>query len=129
MVKMVAKSDISSKVQNRIANLPSAVTDTVIQEFVEDAHIEIENFTGTGFDTSDIPTKFQAVITDMALVKVIEYMMDDVVEESVSIGGDITTNYSEVIQSLRGMKDSLSKRIEKQLYLIGVNRNFDYTEP
>lgn len=126
---MVAKADIRDKVKNRLANKPTAVTDAMIEEFVEDAHIEIENFTGVSFATSDIDTEYQAVITDMAVVKVLDYMMDSLSGKSVSIGGDVSISYSDVTMSLGSIKANLEKKIDKQLNMLGVRRTFDYTEP
>lgn len=126
---MTAKADIRDKVKHRLANIPSALTNSIIEEFVEDAHLEIENFTGDSFATSDIDTKYQAVITDLTLLKVIEYMIDDLIEKSVSIGGDVTINYSDILTGLSATRSTLEKRIDKQLNLIGVRREFAYTEP
>lgn len=126
---MVAKADIRDKVKNRLANIPSAVTNAIIEEYVDDAHLEIENFTGDSFATSDIPAEYQAIITDIAVVKVIDYMLDDLVEKSVSVGGDVTINYADIMASLTNIKEKLEVKIEKQLNLVGVRREFDYTEP
>lgn len=126
---MVAKADIRDKVKNRLANIPTAVTDTIIEEYVEDAHVDIENATGDSFATSSIPTKYTAVITDMSVMMVIDYMMDAVVKKSQNIGGDINVNYNEVMQSLRSMKMSLERKVTKALNMIGTVRNFQYTDP
>ena len=126
---MTAKADIRNKVKNRLANIPSELTDTIIDEFVEDAHLDLENFTGASIDTSDISATYQSVLTDMTLVKVIDYMCDKLVSKGVAIGGDVSINYGEVVQSLSQMRNSLEKRIDKNLNMIGVKRTFEYTQP
>ena len=126
---MTAKADIRNKVKNRLANTPSELTDTIIDEFVEDAHLDLENFTGVSIDTSDISSRYQSVLTDMTVVKVIDYMCDKLVSKSIAVGGDVSINYGEIVQSLTQMRNSLEKRIDKNLNMLGVHRTFEYTQP
>ena len=103
---MVTKSDIADKVDDRISGIPSAVTSATIQVWVEDAHIIIENRTGDSFDTSDIPARFQAVITDIA----VSYLLDYMIKKRITIG-EIGLNYQDLINQKR----FLDEKIEKQL--------------
>ncbi len=103
---MVTKSDIADKISNRISGIPSAVTSAIKQEWIEDAHIIIENRVGDSFTTSDIPTKYQALITDMG----VSYLLDYMIKKRISIG-EIGLNYQELLSQ----KKILDDKIEKQL--------------
>lgn len=102
---MVTKSDIEDKVRNRVSGIPTTVTDAMIEEWVEDAHLIIENRTNDNFATSDIPTEYQAIITDIAVT----YLLDYMIEERISIG-EISLNY----QDLLNKKQALEEKIERQ---------------
>ena len=103
---MVSKSDIADKVQNRISGIPTAVTSNMIQEWIEDAHIIIENRVGISIDTSDIPTTYQALLTDMG----VSYLLDYMIKKRIGIG-EISLNYQELI----AQKKMLDEKIERQL--------------
>jgi len=124
---MTAAADIRNKVKHRLANIPSALTDANIDEFVTDAHVELENALGTTISIDDIPTTYQTILTDMAVICVIDYMLDSLVKKSLSIGGDITVNYNDVMNSLRSIKDATIKKVDKQMNFLGTRRSFDYT--
>jgi len=102
----VSKSDIASKVLNRYSGIPSAVTSTIIQEWVEDCHIVIENSTGDSFTTSDIPIEYQALITDMTVI----YLLDYLITGNVSLG-DFSMSFRELI----AQKKLIEERVERQL--------------
>jgi hypothetical protein len=125
---MTAKADIREKVKHRLANIPSALTDAIIDEFVEDAHVELENALGASFATDSIPADYQTILTDMSEISVLDYMLDNLVKKSVTIGGDISINYSDIMNSLRGIREALTRKIEKQMNFLGTKRSFDYTE-
>lgn len=101
----VAKADLATKVQNRVDDIPAAITSAVIQEYIEDSHIEVENFTGDSFATDDIPTRYQPVLIDMGTVKVLEYM----ITHSISAGGTLTVSALD----LRAKKADIQARIDK----------------
>lgn len=123
------KSTIRDGVKNRLKNIPSTLTDSIIEEYVESAHIELENALGVSFATSAVPDEYTAIIEDMALVNIIDYMLDDLVEKSVSIGGDVSINYSDIRASLEGIRNRVEKAIDKQMNMLGTRREFAYTEP
>ena len=104
---MVTKADIEDKVRNRISGIPTAVTDAIIQEWVEDAHIIIENRLGVSFATSDITASYVALITDIAVTYLIDYM----IEERISIG-EISLNYQDLINK----KKVIEEKIERQFF-------------
>ena len=119
---MVTKATIASNVENRVDDIPAAVTSTVIQEYVEDSHIEVENYVGDTFVTSAIPERYQPVLIDMATVKVLEYM----ITHSISAGGALTVSASD----LRLKKDSIQKKVD--MAMINLLRTEGYsttTEP
>lgn len=119
---MTTKADIASKVSNRVSDVPTACSTTVIQEWIEDAHITIENRVQESFATSDIPTKFQAVITDMAVVRLLEYKIGTAIS-----AGDINVSYREMLVQ----KQDLERKIEAELNSIvrGSTGAMGTTEP
>lgn len=104
---MVSKSDLATQVQKRVDGIPSAVSSSVIQDYIEYSHIEIENNVGDSFTTSDIPTKYQPILIDMAVVKVLEYM----VNHSIFTGGTLNVIPTDV----RAKKEEIQKRIDKAM--------------
>ena len=102
---MVTKANIRDKVKNRISGIPSAVTDAIVDEWVEDAHIDIENKTGSSFATSDIPTSYTSIITNISVT----YLLDYMIKKRISIG-EISLSYQELLTQ----KKMLEEKIEKQ---------------
>ena len=118
---MVSKSDIADKVANRRGGIPSACTSAVIQEWVDDAHIKIENRTGESFSTSDIPEKFQALITDMAVSYLLEYL----IKRRASVS-EANFSYSDLIAE----KKMLDSDIKQQMNdIISISGSVTTTEP
>lgn len=121
---VTTKSDLASRVANRVDDVPSAITSTVIQEFIEDSHIEVENYTGDTFVTSDIPTRYQPILVDMATIKVLEYM----VTHNVSMGG-ISISAGErggIKQKIMGIQERIDKAMINLLRTEGFSTT---TEP
>jgi len=104
---MVAKSDIALKVLNRKGGIPSAVTSAIVEEWVEDAHLKIENQTGEGFETTSIPTKFLAVITDMAYSSLLGYML----RPNISVGGDVSLAYATLFSEKRQLDEDIRNQL------------------
>lgn len=104
---MTTKSDLASYVQNRIDDIPNAVSSTVIQEFIENSHIEIENKTGDSFSTSSIPTKYQPILVDMAIVNVLDYM----ITHNISAGGTLNLSASDISRKI----ERLQKKIDNEM--------------
>jgi len=126
---MTTKSDIAGRVENRLSNIPAALTSTIIEEYVEDAHVVIENETGDSFSTSDIPTEYESLITDITIRMVVDYMLTDLIKESASIGGDMSVNYADMRTALENIKRTALENINSQFDKLGSIRNFDYTSP
>ena len=121
---VTTKSDLASRVANRVDDVPLAMTSTVIQEFIEDSHIEVENYTGDTFVTSDIPTRYQPILVDMATIKVLEYM----VTHNVSMGG-ISISAGErggIKQKIMGIQERIDKAMINLLRTEGFSTT---TEP
>jgi len=116
---MVTKATLASNVQNRTDDIPSAITSTVIQEYIEDSHIEVENYTGDTFATTDIPTRYQPILIDMATVKVLDYM----ITHNIMAGGTITVSASD----LRAKKDALQKRVDSAMINLLRTEGFSTT--
>jgi len=101
---MTTKSDLVSNVQNRVDDIPSAIDSNVIQEYIEDSHIELENVTGDTFTTTDIPSRYQPVLIDMAVIKVLDYM----VTHNISAGGSLNISASDMNRKI----DRLQKKVD-----------------
>lgn len=104
---MTGKSDLYSHVQNRIDDIPSDITSTIIEEFIEDSHKDVEIRTGDGFSTSDIPTRYQSILVDMVIVKVLDYM----VTHNISAGGTLNISASDMNRKI----ERLQKKIDKEI--------------
>jgi len=102
----VAKADLATKVEHRIDDIPSAITSTIIAEFIEDSHIVIENYVGDSFATDDIPTRYQPVLIDMGTVMVLEYM----ITHGISAGAMGVSS-----SDLRAKKGDIQVRIDAAL--------------
>jgi len=103
---MTTKTDLATKVGHRIDDIPSDITSTIIEEFIEDSHVEVENYTGDTFETSDIPDRYQPVLIDMGVVKVLEYM----ITHGISAGGMGVS-----ASDLRAKKGEIQDRVDKAL--------------
>ena len=121
------KAEIRDGCKNRVSNKPTSLTDAIIDEYVEDAHRELENALGESFSTTAVPEKYVAVLEDMVVVTMMEYTIEDVVKKSVSISGEINVNYSDIASSLRDISKRLEDGIEKQIDQLGRKRSFEYT--
>jgi hypothetical protein len=104
---MVAKTDIATKVLSRKDGIPSAVTSAMVESWVEDAAIKLANKTGETCSTSDIPTKFQAVITDMAYSTLLGYML----RGNISVGGDVNLSYATIYSEKRQLDEDINNQI------------------
>jgi hypothetical protein len=124
----LTKEEIRDSAKNRVANEPASLTDAIILEYVEDACRELSNALGVTITTSAIPDAYGAVLEDMTVVTMQEYIIGDLVKKSVSIGGDISVNYSDIANSLRGISERLEAGIEAQIDQLGRKREFEYTE-
>ena len=102
----VAKADLATKVEHRIDDIPSAITSTIIAEFIEDSHIVIENYVGDSFATDDIHTRYQPVLIDMGTVMVLEYM----ITHGISAGAMGVSS-----SDLRAKKGDIQVRIDAAL--------------
>jgi hypothetical protein len=120
---MVATADIADKVRNRIANIPSAITDTIIEEYVSDSIIEVQNLTGESITSSAIDTKYQAALTDMGVIKVLRYML----QPSFSLGGELSINRRETLDLIRDLEKKVSKDLNG-IIIFGSTSVFS-TEP
>ncbi len=114
------KWDIVSRVQNRIKDLPSALGSEVLAEYVEDAAIHTEQFTGKSVNLSDIGSQFFPVLTNMAAATVAGYELG--VGVSYSAGRlsidkrtELDGNQRKVeffVNMANGALNSLGKKIE-----------------
>ena len=80
---MVTKTTLAGRAANRVDDIPAALTTAVVEEYIEDSHVEVENYTGDTFSTSDIPTRYQPILIDMAEIKILGYM----ITHDISLGG------------------------------------------
>ena len=119
---MVATADIRNEVKNRIPNIPSGVSNNMIDEWVGDAIIELQNITGLTIDSTDITTKFQSILKKLTIITLLDY----IIKFNLGLGGEMSINYIEMSKT----RDSLERRIEKELN--GLGRRVvtpDYIDP
>jgi len=118
---MVTKSDLATQVSQRVDGIPAAVTSSVIEDYIEYSHIEVENLTGDGFATTDIPTKYQPILIDMGTVKTIEYM----ITHGISSGGLSVSS-----GDLERKRNEIQKRVDRSISnLIRTKGSMFTTEP
>jgi len=70
---MTDKWAIVNRVENRIKDLPSALGSEVLVEYVEDAAIHTEQYTGKSIDLTNIGSQFFPVLTNMAAAMIAGY--------------------------------------------------------
>jgi len=119
---MTGKSDLVSNVENRVDAIPSALTSSVIQEYIEDSHLDIERDTGDSFSTSDIPTKYQSILVDMAVIKVLDYM----VTHNVSAGGALNISAADMNKKIDRIRVKVDKAMQT---LIRTKGSIKTSEP
>lgn len=104
---MVTVTDLVSKVRNRVANIPSAITDAMIDEYLDDSIIEVQNITGDTISSTSIDTEYQAILTNLGVIKVHQYML----QPSFSLGGELSINRREVLDLIRELEKKVAKDI------------------
>jgi len=105
---MVTSTDIATKVRNRVANIPSSITDAMVLEYVSDSIIEVQNLTGDSISSSAVDTKYQAVLTDMGAIKVMRFM----IQPTFSLGGELTINRAEMLRLVEDMEKRVSEQLD-----------------
>ena len=123
---MVTKATLATRVANRVDDAPAALTNTVIQEYIEDAHVEVENYTSDTFVTSDIPERYSPILVDMGQIKVLEYM----VTHNISMGG-ISISAGErggIKQKIIGIQARIDKAMINLLRTEGFSTTTEPTE-
>jgi hypothetical protein len=118
---MVSSSDIATKVRHRVAGIPSAITNAIIEEYVTDSIIELTNITGDSVSASSIDTKYQSLLTYMGAIKVIEYML----QPSFSLGGELSINRSDML----ALKRDMEKKLEIDIARVRSTGGVQTTEP
>jgi hypothetical protein len=102
---MVSVTDLVSKVRNRVADIPSAITDAMIDEYLDDSIIEVQNEMSVTISSSAIDTEYQAILTDMGVIKVLKYM----IQPNFSLGGELSINRREVLDLIRDLEKKVAK--------------------
>jgi hypothetical protein len=102
---MVSVTDLVSKVRNRVADIPSAITDAMIDEYLDDSIIEVQNEMSVTISSSAIDTEYQAILTDMGVIKVLKYML----QPNFSLGGELSINRREVLDLIRDLEKKVAK--------------------
>jgi len=67
------KWNIVTRVGNRIKDLPSALGSEVLVEYVEDAALHVEQYTGQSISLTNIGSKFFPVLTNLSAAMVAGY--------------------------------------------------------
>lgn len=125
---MTAKADIRNRAKNRVVT-STTLTDSMIDEYVEDSHCNIENMTGITFDTSDIPSAYESVLVDMTVLEIVNYLMVTTIKKTSSIGGEQNVDYGNILSSLKDIARRLEKRVNVTIGFIGLRREFTRTSP
>jgi hypothetical protein len=111
---LVDTLDIVDRVKNRVnTNLE---TDE-LESFVEDAISTVESTVGESIDNNNIGSTYFSPITDLATSYVIAYKMDADVD--VGVGGDLSINYSDLVNSKATLLEFYTKKAENSLKRIG----------
>lgn len=121
---MVSVTDLVSKVRNRVANVPSAVTDAMIDEYLDDSIIEVQNITGDTISSTSIDTKYQSILTDLGAIKVMRYML----QPNFSLGGELSISRGGRGQILDLIRD-MDKKIANDLSQVKTSGGVSTTEP
>jgi hypothetical protein len=93
----------------------------MIQEYVEDSIIEVNNLAGSSISSSSIDTKYQSILTDMGAIKVLRYM----IQPNFSLGGELNISCSETLSLIKDMEKKVSTDLSKVSSSAGVQT----TEP
>ena len=104
---MVSVTDLVSKVRNRVASIPSSITDAMIDEYIDDSIIEVQNLTGDTISSTAVDTEYQSILTDMGVIKVLRYML----QPSFSLGGELSINRRETLDLIRDLEKKISNDI------------------
>jgi len=113
---MTTKWEITTRVSNRIKDLPTALGSAVLVEYVEDAAQSIQSVTGQAIDLTNIGSKFHPAITDISTLYALQYMSN--VGVSYNLGRTKIDKKTEV-QGLQSQMKLLESRINNQLNFLG----------
>jgi len=120
---MVSVSDIEDKVRNRVADIPTDITDAIIEEYINDAIIDVNNITGDTISSSSVDTKYQALLTDMGVISVLRWM----VHNSFSLGGEVSINRDSTLRLIKDLEKKVSEKLKD--ILTRTQTGVDTTEP
>ena len=100
-------SDLLTSVKYRVVNAPS---DAIVTQFLNDSLLELDRDIGITIDSTNISTVYQGILIDMAHIKILRYMLS---QESFSIGGEMSVNRREILETIKDMEKTLSLTLRK----------------
>jgi len=130
----ITKEDIKDRVKNRVSDIPSDLTDVMIKEFVDDAHIELEQVTGDSIDINDIDEKYRPILTNLSCLYLMCFKLDGDVSANLDLGQGVSIDYgSRAIQGFTErevkMIEFFKERINSSLKTLGKTQNYGFSDP
>ena len=104
---MTSISDLLTSVKYRVVNAPS---DAIVTQFLNDSLLELDRDIGITIDSTNISTVYHGILIDMAHIKILRYMLS---QESFSIGGEMSVNRREILETIKDMEKTLSLTLRK----------------
>ena len=56
---------LAHEVKDMVANIPSDVTNAMIESYIADAINDVSNYSGEGIDKNDIPAKYVSILKNL----------------------------------------------------------------
>lgn len=133
------KEDIKNRVKNRIPDLPEDLSDTMIKEWIDDAKVEIEEYTGVNIDINSIEDKYRGVLTNLTCLYLLCYKLGGGADSTglsanLNLGEGVGVDYgSRGIQGFteREVKqiDFFKNRVNQFLKEYGRSINYGFSDP
>jgi len=123
---MTTKSDIVDRVRKRVKDIPTAITDTDIENFVEDAKYDLIANGTISIDLDDIEDKYVGLLTNATSIYVLCYMYNVGISYNL---GRIRVDKRTEIEGIDKLINFLVNRVNSQLNNMGGWIKHNYTQP
>jgi len=82
----VSIATLTNKVKERINNLDSSISDSMIEGYLEDSLQDVQNYTGDSINKDDVGGKYQNILINLACSYTLSYQMGVGVDFNITQG-------------------------------------------